>query len=208
MIPLIAGLGLAMAGSAGSTLLGHSLGQSSAKQQQRAQVDAYKNRHTWEVADLRNAGLNPILSAQGGGGSVGGMAQAPVPQSDAGRTIGDAVQGASARAVAKAQIKNLEADTALKTANSFESSQRAAVSGWQAHSAMERAKMDNMETQAMARDPDALWRTRYQGPLMRKIDDVSASAKQLYKNYVELTPAQKEQAKKLEQKMKGVPPPF
>jgi hypothetical protein len=49
-----------------------------------AQANAYtteqlKNRHQWEVADLRKAGLNPILSAMKGAPSIGGSAQAVSP---------------------------------------------------------------------------------------------------------------------------------
>lgn len=39
--------------------------------QMKFQENAFRNRHQWEVEDLRAAGLNPILSATGG--------QAPVP---------------------------------------------------------------------------------------------------------------------------------
>lgn len=42
-----------------------------AENQMKFQEKAFRNRHQWEVEDLRAAGLNPILSATGG--------QAPVP---------------------------------------------------------------------------------------------------------------------------------
>lgn len=42
-----------------------------AENQMKFQEKSFRNRHQWEVEDLRAAGLNPILSATGG--------QAPVP---------------------------------------------------------------------------------------------------------------------------------
>jgi cell division protein FtsB len=39
-------------------------------------TEQLQNRHQWEVADLRKAGLNPILSAMKGAPSIGGSAQA------------------------------------------------------------------------------------------------------------------------------------
>lgn len=61
-------------GSIGASLIGGLFGMegqesaneanaSMAQKQMDFQERMYKNRHTYEVADLRNAGLNPILSA-------------------------------------------------------------------------------------------------------------------------------------------------
>lgn len=49
----------------------------SAKEALEAQKEAMQNRHQWQVADLRKAGLNPILSANNGA-STGGL-NMPMP---------------------------------------------------------------------------------------------------------------------------------
>ncbi len=69
-----------------------------------------KNRHQWQVADLRAAGLNPILSA-GGTPSVGGSAQAQ--QHD---TITPAINTALSSRRLQADLKNIQADTQKKKA--------------------------------------------------------------------------------------------
>lgn len=43
------------------------------------QVDTLKHQHQWEVSDLKKAGLNPILSANGGTGGASGSSTAIPP---------------------------------------------------------------------------------------------------------------------------------
>lgn len=43
------------------------------------QKEVMKNRHQWEVEDMRKAGLNPILSATGGSGVSGNAPQIVAP---------------------------------------------------------------------------------------------------------------------------------
>ena len=53
----------------------------SAQQNYEYQKEAMQNRHQWEVADLRKAGLNPILSANSGA-ATGGMGGTGSPAAD------------------------------------------------------------------------------------------------------------------------------
>lgn len=80
------------------------LNYASARQQQQETIDAYKHRHQWQTQDLRAAGLNPILSATQGAGSVGSMAQAQAPD------ISQATSNFSA-----AQLRKEEINTAKTT---------------------------------------------------------------------------------------------
>lgn len=62
-------------------------GQSKAARRQWAQQkEALQNQHQWEVADLRKAGLNPMLSVNAGAGGASG-GNAAFPQIDLGRNI-------------------------------------------------------------------------------------------------------------------------
>lgn len=98
--------------SGGSTIIGGLMGRSSAKAQNKqaqnnAQIEMdFQERmsstaHQREVADLRAAGLNPILSAHGGASSPGG-AMAPVVNTE--EPLRDSIKSASASALDSANI--------------------------------------------------------------------------------------------------------
>lgn len=72
------------------------------------QKEAMKNRHQWEVEDLRKAGLNPILSANNGA-STGGL-NMPMPDTSG---ISKGVNSAIAALQVENQLKQQEANIAL-----------------------------------------------------------------------------------------------
>lgn len=73
----------------------------------------YKNRHTYEVEDLYRAGLNPVLSAKYGGGSVPTGAQATYqnPQAHRSQEAISTAQNLMQLAVLGAQKRKLDSET-------------------------------------------------------------------------------------------------
>ena len=79
------------------------------------------NAHQWEMADLKKAGLNPILSAGGQGATTGGIS-APVPDTSGYGKAGEAIINAVIKkkeienqtAATDAQVQNAIADADLK----------------------------------------------------------------------------------------------
>ncbi len=67
---------LGAASSIAGGLFGNASAAREAARQREWQENFYKNRHQWEVADLRAAGLNPMLSANSAGSVPSGAAAA------------------------------------------------------------------------------------------------------------------------------------
>lgn len=99
---------IAAGAAIGGTLLSGAFGRKSASKSMAFQREMAQKGHQYEVADLRKAGLNPILSATGGPGakaSGGAMPQTP--------DYGGAVQTALK---VKAEVDNIQAQTKLTDA--------------------------------------------------------------------------------------------
>lgn len=105
--PFVSGVG---------TLVSSALSSREAEKQRKWQEMFYQNRHQWEVADLKAAGLNPILSALNGSAGVPSGAMAQV--GDLGASISRGVNSAVSRRLASVAESKAESEIAVNNATS------------------------------------------------------------------------------------------
>lgn len=104
------------------------------------------NRHQWEVKDLKNAGLNPILSAGGTPGGVGAsMTPAPV---SAFSGVGESAREVPRR---RAEIEALEAAAGLSRTQTVKASADTDVSVATASQVAEQARKTKIEADILER---------------------------------------------------------
>ena len=122
-----------------------------AKIQNDYNVYNYSHRHTWEVADLRRAGLNPILSANSAGSvAAAGQAQAPAVQSqkyDISRAINAIANTALVKkqtdlAQYQSETERIKADADMLRARQEEARTESAISLNQSQSTFFKFKVD------------------------------------------------------------------
>lgn len=105
--------GLALAGGIASIIGGDDRNQANAREAEKNrnwQETMSSTAHQRQMADMRKAGLNPILSASQGGAASGAGAQGVMQNSAA-----DASRSAAELGQMKTAMKNQKADTELKT---------------------------------------------------------------------------------------------
>lgn len=111
------GMGAAAIGLIGDYFSGRKASNERKRAEQRM-LDMDNTKHQREVRDLRKAGLNPILSSTQGAASAGQVpGPAPVPQY--GESIRGGISSALQMAMLKANLDNVNADTAAKTASAL-----------------------------------------------------------------------------------------
>jgi len=115
---------MAVAGAVGGQVLGGAISYGLQKDAQANQRKILQNQKQWLVADLRAAGLNPILAAGGLGGQVAGSGGIASPSS--GHDLGEAFRKGNIFKHLKAKARE-DAVTAKNTA---------AQSMWDAKTAM------------------------------------------------------------------------
>ena len=99
----------------GSSALSSYMQKREAKKQRDFQEKMSNTAHQREVADLKAAGLNPILSVGGQGASTPGGAQANI--ADLGQALSSGYSTATARKQANANVKKTKAETKQQEVN-------------------------------------------------------------------------------------------
>lgn len=120
VLPLLAAALPALIGgiaSAGGQMMANQEAKASAQRQMDFQKETLQHQYQWGMADMKAAGLNPILAyKQGGAGSASGADYTPGNVGAAGVTGASTAQSSALATRAQdSQLENIAADTRLKS---------------------------------------------------------------------------------------------
>lgn len=107
-------------GAASSLLNQHSANKNASSNANAANEftkEQWLNKHQWEVSDLKAAGLNPILSATGGG-SPASSAMASTQMADVGSAISSGASAARVASLVSAEKDKIKQETSTSEASS------------------------------------------------------------------------------------------
>jgi hypothetical protein len=130
-----------------------------ADKQMRFQGDQSRTQYQRAVADMKAAGLNPMLSAKLGGNQAMGGASATMP--DLGQTVTSSKQATTQRKLVDAQVEHIEAQADQSRANAslartqasnIVSQQQAGLPAAQAESALASAASSRQNVQKMIQE--------------------------------------------------------
>lgn len=118
--------GIAAAGQIGGALVANYGARKESYRARRFQRQVLQNSVQWKVADLKKAGLNPILAAGGGLGGSGAPSPVAAQYTNPGANLGQVLSGAAQYGRNKAEIKLLKAQAEkLRTDTDILAPQRA-----------------------------------------------------------------------------------
>ncbi len=105
------GAGIGAASDAIKTGVGMAFAKGEAKKQRRWAQDMYQHRYQYTMADMKKAGLNPILAYQQGAGNFGSGASAQAPAG--GSSMGSSAAAGVAAERLMQEKKNMKANVKL-----------------------------------------------------------------------------------------------
>lgn len=142
--------------------------------QERMSSSAYQRA----VADMRLAGLNPMLAYSQGGSSTPSGAGATMVAPQVGDVLSPAVQSALAVASTKAQIEKVETDTDVNRQTVELQKQQGDLATSSAQAARAKAALDAQEARIRARDvPAADFKHEISKGLLDRFHEMKNSAK-------------------------------